>query len=104
MYVSVYVTAADDQEAERIARALVSEKLAACVNYFPCRSFYRWRGTIEVAAEYVLFCKTRKALFGRLKEKIKEIHSYDVPAIVAFDIVEGENEYTRWIDTETTEE
>ena len=103
MYISVYVTAADEEEAERIARTLVEERLAACINYFPCKSMYRWLGNIEEAAEYVLTCKTRKALFGRLKEKIKEIHSYDVPAIVAFDIVECESEYGRWIEDETAQ-
>lgn len=104
MYVSVYVTAADGEEAERIARTLVGERLAACVNYFPCTSTFRWKGTVEKAEEYVLLCKTRKALFDRLEEKVKEIHSYDVPAIVAFEITEGERKYVRWIEDETDRE
>ena len=104
MYVSVYVTAADKAEAERIARMLVEEKLAACVNYFPCRSLYRWQGSIEEEEEYVLVCKTQKALYGQLQKKVRAIHSYDLPAIVAFDITEGEPEYLKWINDETAKE
>lgn len=103
MYVTVYVTAADDDEAERIARTLVEERLAACVNFFPCRSVYQWKGNIEEAAEYVLICKTQKSVFPRLERRVKEIHSYEVPAIVAFDIVEGNSEFLKWIDDSTTE-
>ncbi|MFQ6092406.1 MAG: divalent-cation tolerance protein CutA [bacterium] len=103
MYVTVYVTVADSGEAERIARTLVEERLAACVNFFPCRSVYRWKGEIEEAAEYVLICKTQKSLFRRLKSKVKELHSYEVPAIVAFDIVEGHGQFLRWIGDTTLE-
>lgn len=103
MYISIHVTAAGADEAERIARALVEEKLVACVNYFPCRSIYRWQGTIEHDDEYVLICKTTRALYDRVQNRIKEIHSYDMPAIVACDIVRGEGEYLQWISDETRE-
>jgi periplasmic divalent cation tolerance protein len=104
MYVSVYITAANADEAERIATTLVHERLAACVNFFPCRSIYRWQGSIEQAGEFCLLCKTKKALFEKLQSRVKAIHSYDVPAIVAFDILEGEPEYLRWIDEVTSGE
>jgi len=103
MCVTVYMTAADGDEAERIAKTLVAEGLAACVNFFPCRSVYRWKEGIEEASEYVLICKTRKRVFARLEKRVKEIHSYEVPAIVAFDIVEGHSEFLKWIGDATTE-
>ena len=103
MYVTVYVTVADADEAERIAKTLVEERLAACVNYFPCRSLYRWQGDIEQAAEHVLVCKTQKSIFRRLQEKVKAMHTYAIPAIVAFDIVSGDSEFLQWISNETVE-
>ena len=104
MYISVHVTAANAEEAERIARTLVEEKLAACVNYFPCRSIYRWQGDIEQEDEYILLCKTKRDLYEKLQSRVIEIHSYDVPAIVAFDISRGESDYLRWIAAQTDEE
>ena len=103
MYLSVYVTAASAEEAERIAGILVEEKLAACVNYYPCRSVYRWQGAVERGDEYILVCKTKKALYDRLQSRIKEVHSYAVPAIVAMDICDGDTEYLNWIEDETRE-
>jgi len=104
VYISVYITAADADEAERIAMALVEERLAACVNFFPCRSVYRWTGSLEQSGEYVLLCKTRQALLARLQERVKAIHSYEVPAIVAFRIPGGDPDYLKWIEEETSDE
>ena len=101
MYVTVYITAGNEGEAERIARTMVEEKLAACVNFFPCRSIYRWKGKVEEDSEYVLICKTKKRIYRRLQKRVKEIHSYDLPAITAFDIVEGDGEFLQWVGDST---
>ena len=101
MFVTVYMTAANGEEAERIAQTLVEEKLAACANFFPCRSVYRWKGEVEKESEYVLICKTKRSIFQQLQQKVKEIHSYDVPAIVTYDIVEGSSEFLKWVGDST---
>ncbi|UCE18656.1 MAG: divalent-cation tolerance protein CutA [Gemmatimonadota bacterium] len=101
MYVTVYITAGNKEEAERIARTAVEENLAACVNFFPCRSVYRWKGKVVEESEYILICKTEKRLFQQLRKRVREIHSYDVPAIVAYDIVEGEDEFLQWVSDAT---
>jgi periplasmic divalent cation tolerance protein len=101
-FVMAYITAGTDAEAEVIAAALVEEKLAACVNVLgPVASIYRWQGEIEQAREIVLLAKTRAALFERLRDKVKALHSYDTPCIVAYPIVDGFAPYLDWIRAET---
>ena len=100
-YVSVYMTAGSDEEADRIAATLVDERLAACVNILGMiRSVYRWQDRIERDAEVALIAKTRADLFERLSARVKAIHSYDVPCIVAWPIQAGEAAYLSWIDGE----
>jgi periplasmic divalent cation tolerance protein len=98
MYLSVYITCANKEEAGKIAEILVTEKLAACVNYFPVNSVYIWKGKLEKDSEYALLCKTRKENFNKIKKRVSEIHSYEVPAILAFEIVDGNEEFLKWID------
>lgn len=97
----VYITTPNVEEAERIGRILVEERLAACVNIFPIRSIYRWKGKIETSREAVIIVKTRKRLFGKLVRRVREIHSYEVPCIVGFNIGAGESRFLEWIDGET---
>jgi periplasmic divalent cation tolerance protein len=97
----VYITASSVREAERIGRVLVEEGLAACLNIFPVRSIYRWKGKVEGSAEAVIIAKTRRGLFGRLVERVREIHSYELPCIVGFNIAAGEKRFLEWIDGET---
>ena len=100
--VSVYITVPSRDMAERIARALVEEQLAACVNIVPgVRSLYRWKGRVETANEVVLIAKTRKASFDALEKRVKELHSYEVPCIVALPIEAGHQPYLDWIEKET---
>jgi periplasmic divalent cation tolerance protein len=100
--ISVYIVAADMAEAERIAEALVAERLAACVNIVGgVRSVYRWRGTVERADEVALIAKTKHAAFDALAARVRALHSYDVPAIVAWPIVAGDAAYLAWIEAET---
>ncbi len=100
--VSVYIVAADPAEAERIAQALVQDRLAACVNILGAiRSVYLWQGTVQHADETALIAKTTADLFGPLAERVRALHSYEIPAIVAWPIVAGEAAYLDWIRLET---
>jgi periplasmic divalent cation tolerance protein len=101
-YISVYIVAADLAEAKRIGEALVDERLAACVNILSAvESVYRWQGKVEHAAEVALIAKTRETLFERVAARVKALHSYDTPAVVAWEIAFGDAAYLDWIAAET---
>ncbi|MBU0898635.1 MAG: divalent-cation tolerance protein CutA [Nanoarchaeota archaeon] len=101
-FVSVYITAKDVEEAEKIANVLVDEKLAACVNIIPgIVSIYNWKGNKERSEEISMFVKTKKSLVKEVIEKVKSVHSYDVPCIVSFPILEGDEDYLKYIEEET---
>ena len=96
--VSVYAVFADAAEAERIARTVVEERLAACANILgPCRSTYRWQGKIEEADEIAAIFKTRGDRAGALLTRIAELHSYEVPAVVVWPIEDALPGYARWV-------
>lgn len=97
-FLSVYITATSKDEAEKIAVALVEEHLVACVNIFPnVVSVYRWKGQTERAEELVLIAKTTTEKFDAIEKRIKEIHSYECPCIVAVPLAAGSKEYLEWI-------
>jgi periplasmic divalent cation tolerance protein len=95
----VLVTCGSAKEARRIARALVEQRLAACVNIFnvPVRSVYRWEGNVESARELLLVIKSSRSQFARLERAIRKLHSYDVPEIIALPIERGSREYLDWL-------
>jgi len=98
-----YITAPNEDEAVNIARVLVGDRLAACANIVKnVRSIYSWKGTIEDDAEVLMIVKTQKALFQQLSNKVKELHSYDVPEIIALPIVDGSEEYLQWLREATS--
>ncbi len=98
----VFVTASSTDEAERIARAMVEERLAACANLVPSvASIFRWKGTIEREEEVLIIMKSRRRLLDRLVDRVKELHSYEVPEVVALPIVGGSDAYLDWIRQET---
>jgi periplasmic divalent cation tolerance protein len=100
--VTVYATFADAEEAERIARILVEERLAACANILgPCRSIYRWQGAIEGGEEVAALFKTRAELAERLIERLATLHSYEVPAAVVWPIERALPAYAAWVEAET---
>jgi periplasmic divalent cation tolerance protein len=97
----VFSTASSAEEAEKIARGLVGERLAACVNVVPAiRSFYRWQGKIEDSAEFLLVIKSSRAHFEALRTSLEKLHSYEVPEVIAMAVVEGAPNYLKWMDSE----
>jgi len=97
----VYMTMADEAEAEKIGRVLVESRLAACVNMLPgMRSLYWWKGEIESGREVVLIAKTRRDLLGELTAKVKELHAYEVPCVVALPIIGGNPDFLDWVEKE----
>jgi periplasmic divalent cation tolerance protein len=95
-------TAPDAEQAERIARALVEERLIACANLLPgVTSIYRWEGAVQAQAEVLLVMKTRRALVPRLKERLPRLHPYEVPELVVAELVDGLDSYCRWVRDET---
>jgi len=98
-HIVVLITAASREEAERLGQAVVEERLAACANLVPSvASTYWWRGKIERAAETLLLLKTRQDLFEALQRRVRALHSYSVPEVIALPIVGGNPDYLRWID------
>jgi periplasmic divalent cation tolerance protein len=98
----VLITAPSEEEAAKIARALVEERLAACANIVKhIRSVYRWEGKIEDDPEVLIVAKTREALFEALEKRVRELHSYSVPEVIALPIVQGSEAYLKWLEEET---
>jgi periplasmic divalent cation tolerance protein len=94
----VLVTCGSEEEALKIANALVGEHLAACVNVIaPIRSIYRWEGKIWDKKEWLLISKTQSHRFAALENKVKSLHSYSVPEIVSLPILEGSSSYLNWL-------
>lgn len=101
-FILVLTTVPEEKTGDEIARTLVEEKLAACVTVSPAaRSFYRWEGKTCADKEHILFIKTRSSLFGRLEARIKTLHPYKVPELIALPIEKGSKDYLGWLDEET---
>lgn len=98
----VLVTVPGEDEAGRIAAALVGKKLAACCNIInAARSIYRWEGAVHDAREALVIIKTRRELFAALEAEIKRLHSYATPEIIALPVVAGSDAYLDWIERTT---
>jgi periplasmic divalent cation tolerance protein len=103
MYLTVFCTVPDPQTAQRIAQAVVHEGLAACVNLLPgVTSVYRWQGELQESVELLLIIKTRRERYEVLEARIKELHPYEVPEIIAHKIEVGLGSYLEWIAQSTT--
>jgi periplasmic divalent cation tolerance protein len=97
----VFSACDSEEQAGKIARALVEQRLAACVNIVPgARSVYRWKGEIEDAAEWMLIIKSRRDLMDKLRAMIGNLHTYEVPELVAVPVVDGSESYLAWLDRE----
>ncbi|VAX28700.1 Periplasmic divalent cation tolerance protein cutA [hydrothermal vent metagenome] len=102
-YAVVFITAPDEEEAARIARIIVEERIAGCVNIVKgIRSIYSWEGKVEDEHEVLMIVKTKRELFTELEKRVKELHSYSVPEIISLPVMEGSPEYLEWLKHELT--
>jgi periplasmic divalent cation tolerance protein len=97
-FLIVFCTCAGEQEALRLAKALVERRLAACVNVHPrMQSVYRWEGDVKLESEHLLLIKTTEECFSELRDAIAELHSYEVPELLAVPVWGGSDKYLAWI-------
>ena len=100
-FIQVMTTTETKEQAMDIARHLVEEKLAACVQITePVESIYRWKSKVELSQEYLCLIKTREGLFPNVETAIKKLHSYETPEIIAVPIIRGSAEYLTWLNDE----
>ncbi|MEW6455972.1 MAG: divalent-cation tolerance protein CutA [Acidobacteriota bacterium] len=98
-YIFVITTVPDRELGERLSKAIVESKLAACVTISSsCKSFYWWEKNITEDEEFILFIKTKNSLYEKLENKIKQLHTYSIPEIISFKIEKGNKDYLKWID------
>jgi len=103
MHIIILITAASKKEADKIAKALIKNRLAACVNIVAgALSLFWWKGKVDRAREALLVVKTRKEKFSKIVKLVKSLHSYEVPEIIAIPIVSGFKAYLKWIDESLT--
>ncbi len=101
MYALVYITTSGEEESKKIGKMVVEERLAGCVNIIPTiESFYWWKGEIEEDNESILIAKTKVSNVENIIKRVKEIHSYENPAILAIPIINGSKEYLDYLDAE----
>jgi periplasmic divalent cation tolerance protein len=101
-FVLVLTTVPDERTGSELGRVLVEERLAACVTVSPAaRSIYRWEGKLCDEAEHILFIKTRASLYDQLEARIKALHPYKLPEIVALALERGFRDYLDWMGAET---
>jgi len=98
----IFVTAANQQEAEQIAQYLVEKKLIACGNIVsPIFSIFHWEGKFCKENEVLLMLKTRRTYFDIVQQQVKKLHSYDTPEIIALPVIDGSDDYLNWVRSET---
>ncbi len=98
MFSVIYITTSSLDEAKFIGRTLVKDRLVACANIFPITSIYNWKG-IQENEEVVLLVKTTTENVKKIEQRVKELHSYDVPCIISL-VIDGSDEYLAWIKRE----
>lgn len=99
----VLTTCDSEKHAAHLARHLVEQRVAACVNILPkARSIYRWQEKIEDAGEWILLIKSRRDQFGALRAEIQKLHTYEVPEVIALPVVDGSEAYLGWLDGQLT--
>jgi periplasmic divalent cation tolerance protein len=104
-YIQISTTTETKEQAQKIARYLVEQKLAACVQITgPIESTYRWKDKVETSTEWLCLVKTREILFEKVEAAIKKLHSYETPEIIAIPIVRGSKEYLNWLHEQTKNE
>jgi periplasmic divalent cation tolerance protein len=99
----VLTTCDSEKQAEKLARHLVDQRVAACVNVLPkARSIYRWKEKVEEAAEWLLIIKSRRDLFDALRAEVQKLHTYEIPELIALPVVDGSEAYLAWFDAQLT--
>lgn len=102
-YIQIFTTFPRKSDAEKIAKRLINEKLAGCVQVFgPIKSFYRWKGKVNIAREWLCVVKTTAIKYKRVEKAIKKIHSYSTPEIIFVPIVGGDPGYLSWLNKQLT--
>ncbi|MDD5486857.1 MAG: divalent-cation tolerance protein CutA [Dehalococcoidales bacterium] len=97
----MFITTSQDEESQLIARVLLEQKIAACVNIVPkINSLFRWKGNIEHEKESMLIVKTRSSCIDDIVRLVKEVHSYEVPEVIALPVIGGNPDYLEWVDHE----
>ncbi len=99
-FFQVVTTVESEEQARALARQMLEERLAGCVQISPCRSLYHWQGEIEEAGEYVCTLKTSDSLVQRLISRLAAVHPYEVPEILALPVADGHRPYLDWLDSE----
>ena len=102
MITTIYVTTSTEKEAEQISEQLITRHLVACANYFPIRSMYYWKGTLEKVEEHGLILKTQASMVDEVVAEINNLHSYEVPCIVTYPIEKGHQDFIDWVVAETS--
>ncbi|KAB2832444.1 MAG: divalent-cation tolerance protein CutA [Candidatus Brocadia sp.] len=98
----IFITTTSRDEAKKIGQILVEESLVACCNIVqPIESIFRWQGKVLIEQEALMICKTWEELFNAVEKRVKELHSYEVPEIIALPIIQGSKNYLDWIAKET---
>ncbi|MCB1158054.1 MAG: divalent-cation tolerance protein CutA [Leptospiraceae bacterium] len=104
-YCLIYITTSSEEEAQKLAKVLIEERLVACANLIKgMQSMYWWEGKVEYGEETILIVKTKENLFEEVKEKIKSLHSYSCPCILRIKIDGGNPAFLQWISSETKSE
>ena len=102
MYIVAFVTAKDVEEAQKIAEGLVQDRLVACVNVVKdIKSVFWWEGNVDKSDEVLLILKSQKSLLKKIIKKVKELHSYQLPEIIALPIIDGSKDYLKWVGEST---
>jgi len=101
-HIQVFISCQDSSEAKKLVESLLADQIIACAQVIPIvESFYRWQGQIVNDRECLLMLKTRQRHFAAIEQRVRALHSYDVPEIIAVPLVEGSTEYMKWIDEQT---
>jgi periplasmic divalent cation tolerance protein len=103
-YITILITSSSEEEAGKIGKTLVEEKLVACANIIPkIRSIFSWKGEICDENEVLMILKSKESLFQQIEDRVKTLHSYEVPEIIALPIHLGSEDYLNWIDEVTND-
>ena len=97
----IYTTCANQEEANKISSHLLAKKLCACTNSFPTTAMYAWNDRVMKESEVIVFIKTRKENFKKVREEMKKIHSYETPAIFSLAVQDVDEAYKQWLEKET---